>query len=62
MAIATTPTTPISINQLVLLAYKRAGLVSIETRLSGANLTAKLEHGRQQLDLILDGPLHGPID
>lgn len=55
MAIATTPSTPISINTLVLLAYKRAGLVSIETRLSGANLTAKLEHGRQQLELILDG-------
>jgi len=55
MAIATTPSTPVSINTLVLLAYKRAGLVSIETRLSGANLTAKLEHGRQQLELILDG-------
>lgn len=55
MAIATTPSTPISINTLVLLAYKHAGLVPIEARLSGANLTAKLEHGRQSLELILDG-------
>jgi len=55
MAISTTPSAPVSINTLVLLAYKRAGLVPIETRLSGANLTAKLEHGRQTLDLLLDG-------
>jgi hypothetical protein len=55
MPIATTPSTPVSINTLILLAYKRAGLVPIETRLSGANLTPKLEHGRQTLELILDG-------
>ena len=55
MAISTTPSTPVSINTLILLAYKRAGLVPIETRLSGANLTPKLEHGRQLLELILDG-------
>jgi hypothetical protein len=54
-AVATTPSVPISINQLILVAYKHAGIVPIETRISGANLTPKLEHGRQQLDLILDG-------
>lgn len=48
------PSTPISINQLVLLAWKRAGLVPVEAQLSGANLVPKLEHGRQLLDLLLD--------
>lgn len=55
MAISTVPSTPISINALTLLAYKRAGILPVEARLSGANMTAKLEHGRQLLDLILDG-------
>lgn len=55
MTISTTPSAPISINQLVLLALKRASLVPIEARLSGANMVPKLEHGRQLLDLILDG-------
>jgi len=43
-----------SINELILLALKRAALVPIETRLSGANLVPKLEHGRRLLDLIID--------
>lgn len=51
----TAPSVPISINTLVLLAYKRAGLLPVEARISGANMTPKLEHGRQLLDLILDG-------
>jgi hypothetical protein len=55
MAISTDPSVPISINQLVLLAYKRAGIVPVETTIAGANLTPKLEHGRRTLDLILDG-------
>lgn len=55
MSINQAPSTPISINTLILLAYKRTGLVPVETRLNGANLTPKLEHGRQLLDLILDG-------
>lgn len=55
MAINALPSTAISINQLILLAYKRAGLVPIETKLNGANLVPKLEHGRQTLDLVLDG-------
>jgi hypothetical protein len=54
MSISTTPSTPISINTLILLAYKRAGVLPVEARLSGANMTPKLEHGRQLLDLILD--------
>lgn len=55
MSIASSPSSPISINQLVLLAYKRAGILPVEARLSGANMAPKLEHGRQLLDLILDG-------
>lgn len=49
------PSTPISINTLILLAYKRAGVLPVEAKLSGANMTPKLEHGRQLLDLIIDG-------
>lgn len=48
------PSNPASINELILLAFKRAGLVPIETQLSGGNLIPKLEHGRRTLDLILD--------
>lgn len=48
------PSTQISINTLVLLAYKRAGLLPVEAQLNGANMTPKLEHGRQLLDLIMD--------
>ncbi len=55
MTISTTPSAPISINTLILLANKRAGIVPVEARLSGANMVPKLEHGRQVLDLILDG-------
>ena len=54
MPISTTPSQPVSINTLCLLAYKRAGIVPIEARLSGANMVPKLEHARQTLDLILD--------
>lgn len=55
MVQASLPSTPISINTLILLAYKRAGVLPVEARLSGANMTPKLEHGRQTLDLIIDG-------
>lgn len=55
MSIAASPSPPVSINQLILLAYKRAGALPVEARLTGANMTAKLEHGRGQLDLIMDG-------
>lgn len=55
MTISTTPSTPISINTLILLANKRAGLLPVEAKLNGANMTPKLEHGRQLLDLIMDG-------
>lgn len=62
MAASSDPTTPISINTLILLAYKRAGLLPVEATLSGANMTPKLEHGRQLLDLIIDGlAVHGFI-
>lgn len=54
MAANTVPSTPISINTLVLLAYKRAGILPVEAKLNGANMVPKLEHGRQLLDLILD--------
>ena len=54
MPISTVPASRISINQLVLLAYKRAAIVPVEARLTGANMTPKLEHGRQVLDLIMD--------
>jgi len=53
-AISTTPSVPVSINQLILLAYKRAGLVPVEARISGANMVPKLEHGRQLLDILMD--------
>jgi hypothetical protein len=55
VSIAASPSPPVSINQLILLAWKRAGALPIEARLSGANMTPKLEHGRQTLDLIMDG-------
>lgn len=55
MTISAVPSVPISINQLVLLAYKRASVLPVEAQLSGANMVAKLEHGRRTLDLILDG-------
>jgi hypothetical protein len=54
MPIASTPTTPISINTLCLLAYKRAGVLPVEATIAGANMTAKLAHGRQLLDLVID--------
>lgn len=47
------PPTPVSINTLILLAYKRAGLLPVEAQLSGANMTPKLEHGRTLLNLII---------
>ncbi len=55
MSIAASPSPPVSINALILLAWKRAGALPVEARLSGANMTPKLEHGRQTLDLIMDG-------
>lgn len=55
MTASAVPSTPISINTLILLAYKRAGLLPVEAKLSGANMVPKLEHGRQVLDLIMDG-------
>lgn len=62
MTINTTPSTLISMNKLILLAYKRAGLIPIEAKLSGANMTPKLEHGRDLLDLVLDNiPVKGFI-
>lgn len=54
MIIATVPSSRVSINTLVLLAYKRAGILPVEARLSGANMIPKLEHGRLVLDLIMD--------
>ena len=54
MTIATAPSPLVSINQLILLALKRAGVVPIETRLSSANMVSKLEHGRATLNLIMD--------
>lgn len=54
MTISTVPASRVSTNALILLAYKRAGIVPVEARLSGANMTPKLEHGRQVLDLIMD--------
>lgn len=54
MTIATTPSSLLSINDLILLAYKRAGVVPIEARLSSANMVPKLENGRKNLDLIMD--------
>jgi hypothetical protein len=55
MTASAVPSTPLSINTLILLAFRRAGLLPVEARLSGANMTPKLEHGRQLLDLIIDG-------
>jgi hypothetical protein len=54
VTISTLPSSRVSVNTLILLAYKRAGIVPVEARLSGANMTPKLEHGRQVLDLIMD--------
>lgn len=55
MTISDAPSVPVSINGLILLAYKRAGLLPVEAKLSGANMIPKLEHGRQLLDVIMDG-------
>lgn len=54
MSIASSPSTPVAISTVILLAYKRAGLVPVETTISGANMTAKISHGKTLLDLILD--------
>jgi len=54
VTISSTPSTPISIATLVLLAYKRAGLLPVEATTVGANMTAKITHGKQLLDLIMD--------
>lgn len=54
MVASLVPSTPISINTLILLAYKRAGILPVEATLAGANITPKLEHGRQLMDLLLD--------
>jgi hypothetical protein len=54
MPISTSPTTPIIINSVVLLAYKRAGVLPVEATTAGANMAAKLSHGKTLLDLILD--------
>lgn len=54
MTIATAPSALVSINQLILLALKRAGVLPIEARLTSANMTPKLEHGRATLNLIMD--------
>lgn len=54
MTASAVPSTQISINTLILLAFKRAGLLPVEAKLSGANMVPKLEHGRQLLDLIMD--------
>lgn len=51
---ATTPSPRVSINMLILMAYKRAGVLPVEAKLNGANMVPKLEHGRQTLDLIMD--------
>ena len=56
MTISTTPAARVSINALCLLAYKRAGIVPVEARLSGANMVAKLEHARQVLLHLRAGP------
>lgn len=48
------PSTPVSINTIILLSYKRAGLLPVEATIAGANMVPKLEHGRQLLDVILD--------
>jgi hypothetical protein len=55
MPVSSSPSTPPSLNTLVLLAYKRAGLLPVEATVAGANMTAKLSHGRQLLDLLIDG-------
>ncbi len=55
MTINQAPSTPVSINQLIVLSYKRAGILPVEAKISGANMIAKLEHGRQILDLVIDG-------
>ncbi len=54
MTISSTPTTPISIATLILLAYKRAGILPVEATTGGANMAPKLLHGKQLLDLIMD--------
>lgn len=54
MAVSSTPSTPLAINTIILLAYKRAGVLPVEATTSGANMTAKLSHGKTLLDLILN--------
>lgn len=54
MTVSSTPTTPLAINTIILLAYKRAGVLPVEATTSGANMSSKLSHGKTLLDLILD--------
>lgn len=48
------PSAPLQINVMILMAYKRAGLLPVEATLSSGNVIPKLEHGRLLLDTILD--------
>lgn len=50
----TSPSALFTINEIVLLAYKRTGSVPVEATIASANITPKLEHGRRVLDLIID--------
>jgi hypothetical protein len=47
------PPAPLTVNQLILLAYQQATLLPIEATLRSANMVPKLEAGRRRLDLIL---------
>jgi hypothetical protein len=54
MSIASSPSTPVAISTVILLAYKRAGLVPVEATTGGANMAAKIAHGKTLLDLTID--------
>ncbi len=47
------PPKPLSINEIILLAYQQAGLLPFEATLASANMIPKLEAGRKRLDLEL---------
>jgi hypothetical protein len=54
VTIASTPSTPVPVSTVILLAYKRAGLLPVEATTSGANMAAKITHAKTLLDIILD--------
>lgn len=60
MAVGATRGTKITVNQLVLAAWKRAGVIDVEMVESDLSIAGKLAYGRTVLDSILDSLVDVP--